>query len=157
MSSFMKEFKEFAMRGNVMDMAIGVIIGGAFGAIISSLVEHIITPIIGAICGGKNFADLSIKIGEAAIGYGAFIQAVIDFLIVAFVLFLMLKAMNKAMAAAKPAEEPAEEAPTTKVCPFCKSEISIDATRCPNCTSQLTADFQRYVEEVLAEEAAPAE
>ncbi|WP_027869299.1 large conductance mechanosensitive channel protein MscL [Eubacterium sp. AB3007] len=134
MKSFINEFKEFAMRGNVMDMAIGVIIGGAFGAIITALVDKIITPIIGAICGGQNFAKLAITIGEAKIGYGAFIQAVIDFLIVAFVLFLMLKAINKAMNNVKKQEE--EEAPTTKVCPFCKSEIDIEATRCPHCTSE---------------------
>lgn len=134
MKSFIKEFKEFAMRGNVMDMAIGVIIGGAFGAIITAMVDKIIMPIIGVICGGQNFAELAITIGKAKIGYGAFIQAVIDFLIVAFVLFLMLKAMNKAMNAVKKSED--EAAPTTKVCPFCKSEIDIEATRCPHCTSE---------------------
>ncbi len=149
MKSFMNEFKEFAMRGNVMDMAIGVIIGGAFGAIITALVDNIITPIIGAICGGQDFAKLAITIGEAKIGYGAFIQAIIDFLIVAFVLFLMLKAMNKAMNAAKKSEEEAEEEPTTKECPFCKTEISIEASRCPNCTSMLNEDLQRYVEETV--------
>ena len=140
MKGFIKEFKEFAMRGNVMDMAVGVIIGGAFGAIITALVDKIIMPIIGAIMGGKDFSGLSIKVGDAAIGYGAFIQAVIDFLIVAFVLFLILKAMNKAMSLMKAPEE--EEAPTTKECPFCKTEIAIEATRCPNCTSvlELNAD-----------------
>jgi large conductance mechanosensitive channel len=140
MKSFMKEFKEFAMRGNVMDMAIGVIIGSAFGAIITALVDNIITPIIGALCGGQNFAKLAITVGEAKIGYGAFIQAVIDFLIVAFVLFLMLKAVNKAMSVAKKPEE--EAAPTTKICPFCKSEIDIEATRCPHCTSEQPAEAE---------------
>ena len=140
MKGFMKEFKEFAMRGNVMDMAIGVIIGGAFGAIITALVDNIIMPIIGAAMGGADFSKLAIKVGNAAIGYGAFIQAVIDFLIVALVLFCMIKAMNKAMSLRKK-EEPEEE-PTTKVCPYCKSEIAIDATKCPNCTSvlELNAD-----------------
>ena len=142
MKSFMKEFKEFAMRGNVMDMAVGVIIGGAFGAIITALVDNIITPIIGAIMGGVNFSKLAITVGKANIGYGAFIQAVIDFLIVAFCIFCMLKAVNKAMDSAKKPEEEAEEEPTTKECPFCKTEIAIGATRCPNCTSvlELNAD-----------------
>ena len=140
MKAFMKEFKEFAMRGNVMDMAVGVIIGGAFGAIITALVDNIITPIIGAVLGGVDFSGLAITIGKAQIGYGAFIQAVIDFLIVAFCIFCMLKAVNKALDAKKKEEEPA--APTTKECPFCKTEIAIGATRCPNCTSvlELNAD-----------------
>ena len=142
MKAFMKEFKEFAMRGNVMDMAVGVIIGGAFGAIITALVDHIITPIIGAVLGGVDFSGLAITVGKAQIGYGAFIQAVIDFLIVAFCIFCMLKAVNKALDARKKEEEaPAE--PTTKECPFCKTEIAIGATRCPNCTSvlELNADI----------------
>lgn len=140
MKAFMKEFKEFAMRGNVMDMAVGVIIGGAFGAIITALVDNIITPIIGAVLGGVDFSGLAITVGKAQIGYGAFIQAVIDFLIVAFCIFCMLKAVNKALDAKKKEEEPA--APTTKECPFCKTEIAIGATRCPNCTSvlELNAD-----------------
>ena len=142
MKAFMKEFKEFAMRGNVMDMAVGVIIGGAFGAIITALVDNIITPIIGAVLGGVDFSGLAITVGKAQIGYGAFIQAVIDFLIVAFCIFCMLKAVNKALDARKKEEEaPAE--PTTKECPFCKTEIAIGATRCPNCTSvlELNADI----------------
>lgn len=140
MKSFIKEFKEFAMRGNVMDMAVGVIIGGAFGAIITALVDNIITPIIGAVMGGVDFSKLAITVGKANIGYGAFIQAVIDFLIVAFCIFCMLKAVNKAFAK-KEEEAPAE--PTTKECPFCKTEIAIGATRCPNCTSvlELNADI----------------
>ena len=140
MKAFMKEFKEFAMRGNVMDMAVGVIIGGAFGAIITALVDNIITPIIGAVLGGVDFSGLAITVGKAQIGYGASIQAVIDFLIVAFCIFCMLKAVNKALDAKKKEEEPA--APTTKECPFCKTEIAIGATRCPNCTSvlELNAD-----------------
>lgn len=142
MKAFIKEFKEFAMRGNVMDMAVGVVIGGAFGAIITALVDNIITPIIGSVMGGVNFSKLAIKIGEASIGYGAFIQAVIDFLIVAFCIFCLLKAMNKA-ADLKKKEEEAPAEPTTKECPFCKTEIAIGATRCPNCTSvlELNADI----------------
>ena len=142
MKAFLKEFKEFAMRGNVMDMAVGVIIGGAFGAIITALVDNIITPIIGAVLGGVDFSGLAITVGKAQIGYGAFIQAVIDFLIVAFCIFCMLKAVNKALDARKKEEEaPAE--PTTKEGPFCKTEIAIGATRCPNCTSvlELNADI----------------
>ena len=141
MKAFMKEFKEFAMRGNVMDMAIGVIIGGAFGAIVTALVDNIITPIIGAVLGGVNFSKLAITVGKAQIGYGAFIQAVIDFLIVAFCIFCMLKALNKAASLTKKEEAPEE--PTTKECPFCKTEIAIGATRCPNCTSvlELNADI----------------
>lgn len=140
MKAFIKEFKEFAMRGNVMDMAVGVIIGGAFGAIITALVDNIITPIIGSLMGGVDFSKLAITVGKANIGYGAFIQAVIDFLIVAFCIFCLLKAMNKAADLKK--KEEAEEAPTTKECPFCKTEIAIGATRCPNCTSvlELNAD-----------------
>ena len=140
MKAFMKEFKEFAMRGNVMDMAVGVVIGGAFGAIITALVDNIIMPIVGACMGGVNFSKLAIKVGDATIGYGAFIQAIIDFLIVALCIFCMIKAMNKAMSIGKKEEEEVPEEPTTKVCPFCKTEIAIDATRCPNCTSVLELD-----------------
>ncbi len=95
MSSFAKEFKEFAMKGNVMDMAVGVIIGGAFGKIVSSLVDNILMPIIGVLTGGLDFTGLSIMVGEAKVNYGMFIQNVIDFLIIAFCIFLMIKAMNK--------------------------------------------------------------
>ena len=122
------EFKEFMMRGNVMDMAVGVIIGGAFGAIISSLVADVITPIIGLIFGQPDFSAITIGGSEGGIMIGNFINAVINFLIV--------KAFNKAKSLKK--EEPKEEAaPTTKECPFCKSQIPIGATRCPNCTSEL--------------------
>jgi large conductance mechanosensitive channel len=105
-----KEFKEFISKGNVMDMAVGIIIGGAFTAIVTALVDSILMPIIGAISGGKSVADMSIMVGNAAIGYGAFIQAIIDFLLIAWVLFMIIKALNKAKAAvAKPEEEvPAE-------------------------------------------------
>ena len=102
-----KEFKEFAMQGNVVDLAVAVVIGGAFGKIVTAFVDNIITPIIGVLCGGVDFSGLAIKVGEAAIGYGALIQAIIDFLIIAFFIFLVVKAMNKM----KKPEEPAEEEP----------------------------------------------
>ena len=133
----MKEFKEFIARGNVMDMAIGIIIGGAFTSIVSSLVEDIINPILG-IFGGMNFDQLSIKLlGDATLNYGKFLTAVINFLIMAFVIFVIMKAINKMSEKTQPKKEEKEEEPTTKVCPFCKSEISIEATRCPHCTSIL--------------------
>ena len=107
-----KEFKEFISKGNVMDMAVGIIIGGAFTKIVTALVEAILMPLIGAICGGKSVEDMSIMVGNAAIGYGAFIQAVIDFLLVALVLFMILKAFNKAKAVVvKEEEAPAEPEP----------------------------------------------
>lgn len=110
MKSFMKEFKEFISNGNVMDMAVGIIIGGAFTAIVTALVEKILMPIIGALCGGMSLEDMSIKVGNAAIAYGAFIQAIINFLLIAFVLFTIIKALNKAKSAVeKPEEEAAEE------------------------------------------------
>lgn len=127
----LKEFKDFAMRGNVMDLAIAVIIGGAFGKIIASLVNDILMPLIGLLLGGLDFSGLAFKVNEASINYGLFIQAVVDFLIVAFVIFLLVRTMNKMK---KPA--PAAE-PTTKECPHCFSTIHIKATRCPNCTSQV--------------------
>ena len=130
----MKEFKEFISRGNVMDMAVGIIIGGAFTAIVTSLVEDVITPIIGMI-GGFDFSSFVVTVNNSNIAIGNFINAVINFLLIAFVLFSIIKAMNKAAAVVKKPEE--EAAPTTKICPFCKSEISIEATRCPHCTSQL--------------------
>ena len=136
----MAEFKEFVMRGNVIDLAVGVIIGGAFGAIVSSLVDDIIMPVISLFTKGMDFSKLAIQINEeTTLNYGNFISAVINFLIMALVIFLMVKAINKAQSIGKKEEEPAaeEEAPTTKTCPFCKSEIAIDATRCPHCTSEL--------------------
>ena len=108
-----KEFKEFISKGNVMDMAVGIIIGGAFTAIVTALVESILMPIIGAISGGKSVADMSVMVGNAAIGYGAFIQAIIDVLLIAWVLFMIIRAINKAKAAAvKEVEEEPEEEPT---------------------------------------------
>ena len=112
MKGFMKEFREFISRGNVMDMAVGIIIGGAFTAIVTALVDSILMPIIGAISGGHSVEQMAWQIGDASIGYGAFIQAVIDFLLVAWVLFLIIKALNKAKAAViKPEEKAEEEAP----------------------------------------------
>lgn len=141
-----KEFKEFISKGNVMDMAVGVIMGGAFGKIVSSLVNDLLMPLIGLILGGVDFSNLFIALdggkyaslaaaeeaGAALFKYGAFIQNIIDFLIIAFCIFLMVKAFNKTKK-----EEPAP-APTTKACPYCKSEIAIDAVKCPHCTADLS-------------------
>lgn len=129
---FFEEFKAFAMRGNVLDMAIGVVIGGAFTSIVNSLVGDIINPLIGLIF-NSDFSDVGLTIGDVTIGFGAFISAIINFIIVAFVLFCVIKAINALHK--KPAEAPA--APTTKVCPYCQSEIPIKAVRCPHCTSKL--------------------
>ena len=148
---FIAEFKEFIMRGNVMDMAVGVIIGGAFGSIVTSLVNDIIMPLITLITGGKNFNDWFISLdgssyatlaaaqeaGASTLNYGVFLTAILNFLIIAFCIFCMVTAINKLH---KKEEAPAEEAPTTKVCPFCKSEIPIEATRCPHCTSEVPAE-----------------
>lgn len=130
----LKEFKEFVMRGNVMDLAVGVIIGGAFGAIVTSLTDDIISPILG-IFGGMDFSDLAVNVNGANIAYGKFITAIINFLIMALIIFLLVKAVNKLMNLGKKKEE--EAAPTTKVCPCCFSEIDIRATRCPHCTSEV--------------------
>ncbi len=130
----LKEFRDFTMRGNVMDLAVAVIIGGAFGKIIASLVNDILMPLIGLVLGGVNFADLSFTVKDAVIMYGSFIQAIVDFILVAFVIFMLVRTMNS-MKKKEPAPAPAE--PTTKECPHCFSTISIKATRCPNCTSQL--------------------
>lgn len=106
-----KEFKEFISKGNVMDMAVGIIIGGAFTAIVTALVDSILMPLIGAICGGMSVADMSIMVGNAAIGYGAFLQAIIDFLLVAWVLFMIIRALNKAKDKIKKEEEEAPAEP----------------------------------------------
>lgn len=134
MKKFLNEFKEFAMRGNIMDMAVGIIVGAAFTAIVTSLVNDIISPIIGLLV-KVDFSHLALTVIGVDIKYGAFIMAVINFLIVAFALFMVIKAMNKAASLTKKPEEDAD--PTTKECPFCKTEIHIEASRCPNCTSQL--------------------
>ena len=135
MKKFFEEFKAFISRGNVMDMAVGIIIGGAFTAVVSSLVEDIISPVLG-LFGGLNFDQMSVNlIGDVTLNYGKFITASINFLIMALVIFTIVKVMNSVAAKMKPKEE--EKAPTTKKCPFCKSEISIEAVRCPHCTSVL--------------------
>ena len=128
----LNEFKEFAMRGNVLDLAVAVIIGGAFGKIVSSLVNDVLMPLIGLVMGGVNFSEQGIPLGgDAFLRWGAFVQSIIDFLIVAFVIFLIVRTMNRMK---KP--EPVA-APTTKECPHCFTSIPLKATRCPNCTSQL--------------------
>ena len=136
----MKEFKEFAMRGNVVDLAVGIVIGGAFGKIVTSLVNDLIMPPIGMLIGGIDFSKLAftLKAAEGAtpavvIGYGAFINTVIDFTIVAFAIFMVIKAMNRMQRKTK--EQPA--APTRMLCPECQTDIPIKAKRCPHCTSEL--------------------
>jgi len=141
----LKEFKEFAMRGNVLDMAIGIIIGAAFGKIVTSLVNDILMPPIGVLFGGVNFADLFIDLsgqsyatlaaaqeaGAATINYGLFLNTIIDFIIVAFVVFLLVRQINRMK------RQPAPADPTTKECPYCLSTIPIKATRCAHCTSEI--------------------
>jgi large conductance mechanosensitive channel len=146
----LQEFKKFAMRGNVVDMAVGIIIGGAFGTIVKSLVDDVIMPPIGLLLGGVDFSDLFITLKEGAaagpyatlaaaqdagavtLSYGLFINSVISFLIVAFAVFLLIKSINKLQAAEEPKEEP-----STRECPYCLTSIALKASRCPNCTSEL--------------------
>ncbi len=139
---FISEFKKFILRGNVMDMAVGVIVGGAFTSIVTSLNQDILTPILG-IFGGTDFSHLTVKLGSGEnapiLAYGNFLTAVINFLISAFVIFCLVKAINSLGDKFKRKEE-TPAAPTTKKCPYCKSDIAIDATRCPHCTSELSAD-----------------
>lgn len=156
MKKFFSEFKAFIMRGNVIDLAVAVIIGGAFQAIINSFINDLVMPFIGLITGGINFADQFVVLklpegvdvtglsaadataaGATVWAYGAFITAVINFLVMAFVIFVMVKAINKAQAIGNKKEE---EKPTTKKCPFCLSEIDIKATRCAHCTSEIPAE-----------------
>ncbi len=153
MKGFLGEFKKFIMRGNVIDLAVGVIIGGAFQAIVNSLVNDIVSPVLSIATKGINFADKFIVLtmedvsfatveaakeaGYATLNYGSFITAIINFLIMAFVIFLLVKGINKVSEIGKKKEEEVPSEPTTKVCPYCKSEISIDAVKCPNCTSDL--------------------
>lgn len=135
MKKFFEEFKKFISKGNVMDMAVGIIIGGAFTSIVSSLVNDIINPLLG-LFGGMNFDQLAWNItGDVTLYYGKFITAVVNFLIMAFIVFILVKVMNTAMSKFQKEETP--KAPTTKVCPYCKSEIAFEATRCPHCTSEL--------------------
>ncbi len=136
MKKFMEEFKAFIARGNVMDMAVGIIIGGAFTSIVTSLVEDIINPLLG-LFGGMNFDRLHVNLlGEVTLNYGKFITAVVNFLIMAFIVFLLMKAVN-GMGDKLIKKEAEEAAPETKICPFCKSEIAVEAVRCPHCTSEL--------------------
>jgi large conductance mechanosensitive channel len=128
----LKEFREFAIRGNVMDLAVAVIIGGAFGKIITSLVNDVLMPLIGLVMGGVNFANLAFVVGGAEVRWGAFVQSIIDFVIIAFVIFLLVRAINRLKR-----EQPTT--PTTKECPHCFTTIPLKATRCPACTSELQA------------------
>ena len=152
MKGILGEFKKFIMRGNVIDLAVGVIIGGAFQAIVNSLVNDLVSPVLSLITKGINFADKFIVLtteevsfatveaakeaGYATLNYGSFITAVINFLTMAIVIFLLVKTINKVSEIGKKKEEAVEEV-TTKVCPFCKSEISIEAVKCPHCTSDI--------------------
>ena len=143
-----KEFKEFALRGNVLDLAIGIIIGGAFSTIVSSFVADILMPPIGLLLGNADLSELFINLsggryetlaaaeeaGAATINYGLFINSIVDFVIIAFALFLIVRQVNRLQRQAEE-EQPAE--PTTKECPYCLAEIPIEATRCQHCTSQL--------------------
>ena len=140
MKKFIEEFKAFALRGNVMDMAVGVIIGGAFSGIVTSLTDNFIQPILNVLTGQATYSLKDVA------GFGsAFLSAVINFLIMAVILFCLVKGINKLMNIGHKEEEPA--APTTKKCPFCKSEIAIEATRCPHCTSELPVDETEAAEE----------
>ena len=152
---FVGEFKEFITKGNVIDLAVGVIIGAAFQAIVKSLVDDIIMPVISLITGGIDFSNLFIQLsgdekfatlekaqeaGVATFNYGNFISAVINFLILSFVIFLFVKGINTLRSKIEKKPEEVEEAPTTKTCPFCCSEIAIDAVKCPHCTSDIPAE-----------------
>jgi len=142
--SLMKEFREFALKGNVVDMAVGIVIGAAFGTVVKSLVDHVIMPPIGFMTSGVDFANLGWTIQEATgdtpavmIGYGAFLNAVISFVLVALALFFVVKAMNRVRQSFE--REKATPSPTTKKCSECQMEIPINARRCGHCTSQLAA------------------
>ncbi len=138
MKKFWSEFKTFISKGSVMDMAVGIIIGGGFTAIVNSLVNDVVMPLLSVLTGGYDFTKLSVTIGSgenaAALNYGLFISAVINFLLIALVIFCLIKSINKMKDKIRKNEE---ADPTTKICPYCKSEIDIEATRCPHCTSEL--------------------
>ena len=137
MKGFFQEFKEFITKGNIMDMAVGIIMGTAFTAIVSSLVDDIISPLLGLIV-GINFSDLKGTVGDVTFTYGNFIMAVINFFLIALVMFLLIKALMKFQAASDKARGiDRTETLATKECPYCKTEIALEATRCPNCTSDL--------------------
>ena len=137
--SMLKEFKTFALKGNVLDMAVGIIIGAAFGKIVNSLVSDILMPPLGMLLGKVDFSELKWVLGDgpdaAAINYGLFINNIISFIIVAFAVFLLVKGVNTVRAKMEKAEE--KPAPTEKLCPYCCSKIPLAATRCPHCTSEL--------------------
>lgn len=135
MKEFIKEFKAFIARGNVIDMAVGVVIGAAFGAIVTSLVDNIIMPLIGILIGGINFESLSITVGGAEVKYGIFIQSIVNFLIIAFVIFLVIKQIGKLTSKMKKEEPKVEK---EKAYPYCFTQIPIEAIRCPHCTSKLS-------------------
>lgn len=141
MKKFLEEFKAFISKGNVLDMAVGVIIGGAFGSVVSGLTDNIIQPLLNCIGGAEVQGKIRLFGTENYIDYGAFISAVINFLIMALVVFLIVKSVNKisetAHKLASKNEEEEAAAPTTKICPYCKSEIDIEAVKCPHCTSDL--------------------
>jgi large conductance mechanosensitive channel len=132
----LKEFRDFIMRGNVIDLAVGIVIGAAFGSVVTSFVGDILTPLLGVLS-VPDFATLSFQAGEASVNYGLFLNALISFLLIAAaIFFFVVKPMNAMNARrARPAEE---AAPTTKACPFCATDIPVAATRCPHCTSQLS-------------------
>ena len=151
MKKFIEEFKTFAIKGNMMDLAIGIIIGGAFTAIVNSLVNDIVNPLLGLIIGDIDFSNLFIaldgntyatlaeaeELGVSVFKYGSFISNVINFIIMALVVFILVKMINKLRTLGEKKAEEAPAEPTTKVCPYCQTEISIKATRCPHCTSVL--------------------
>ena len=139
MKKLLSEFRDFISKGNVIDLAVGVIIGAAFKTIVDSLVGDVISPVIGLVA-DTNFSELAWQIGGVSIRYGAFVTAILNFLIMAIVLFTIIKAMNAARtlgAKRKRGEPAAPAAPTEKTCPYCKSNIAVDATRCPYCTSEV--------------------
>ena len=155
-NGFVKEFKEFISRGSVIDLAVGVIIGGAFQKIVNSLVNDIIMPVISLVTGGIDFNNWFLPLGKgdfataadakaagvATLNYGTFIGTALDFLIMAFIIFLFIKGINALREKTSKPHEEEKSAPTTQICPYCKSEIDIDATRCPNCTSVLESEEQ---------------
>ena len=143
MKKLLQEFKEFALRGNVMDLAVGVIIGAAFQAIINSLVNDVISPLIGLFA-NTDLTYLSVMVGDVEIRYGAFLTAVINFIIMAVIIFLMVKGMN-ALAGLGKKKEP--EKPAVKMCPYCRSKVAAEATRCPYCTSMLEVKKEDKTEE----------
>lgn len=134
MKKFFREFKEFASRGNVLDLAVGVMIGGAFQSVVKSLIDNIISPLIGLVQ-GKDLSDMAFTLFNVQIKYGAFLSGVINFIIMAFIVFLIVKGFNALRSIGKKKEK--EAAPTVKKCPFCCMEIAIEAVRCPHCTSIL--------------------